>query len=465
MNFFEQFLQNENSLLKQYSFLLAVSGGIDSVVLCDLFSKASADFFIAHCNFQLRGPESERDEDFVRKLAANYHKNIQVKKFDTVAYADEQQLSIQVAARQLRYSWFKELAANQHVHTELSNSLSIHQQGEKNISFFSRPILIVTAHHADDNIETVMMHFFRGTGLKGLTGMQRLNNGVYRPLLAFRKEEIIDYARNHNLSFVEDSSNSSNNYTRNYFRNELLPAISKVYATAGENILKNIHRLQETAMIYDTAIKDYKRKFIEIKGSEEHLPILKFQQFPAFKTLLWEIISSKNFTAAQVDEVVKLMDADNGSYVLSPTHRIIKNRRWLIITGRENSHLEKLIIIEKDNRLITFDDKQLTLEYIPALHYTITNDNSIAALDASTVQYPLLLRQARQGDYFYPLGMMKKKKLSKFFIDQKLSKTEKENVWVLEMNKKIIWVVGYRIDDRFKIKTSTRDVLKIHFQL
>ncbi len=439
---FSRYLREQYSAKKTGKFLLAISGGIDSVVLCDLFYKAGLDFTIAHCNFQLRGEESDRDELFVKDLGESYGKEVFVKRFETAAYAADKKVSTQVAARDLRYEWFRMLAFDE-----------------------KKADLIVTAHHADDNIETVTMNFFRGTGLKGLIGMDAEYLKIFRPLLRFRKREIIEYAKQNNLKFVEDSSNASNKYTRNYFRNELLPAVQKVFPQAGENILKNIERLREVEQVYEQAIRQQKQRLIEQKGNEEHIPILKLIKTPSYRIILLEIIKEKHFSASQLDEVIKLFDSDNGSYIDSQFYRIIRNRKWIIIAPNNNSEVSNHYIIEAGQKKINFNNQQLTFETIEAAHFQISSSANIACLDAKELEYPLLLRKSRQGDYFYPLGMMKKKKLSRFLIDQKLSKTEKENVWVLESNKKIIWVVGYRIDERFKIELKTKEVLKISLVL
>lgn len=431
-------LQEHCAAQKARKFLLAVSGGVDSVVLCDLCYKAGLDFIIAHCNFQLRGEESGRDELFVKSLGEAYGKEVFVKKFETAAYASDKKVSTQVAARDLRYEWFRILAFDE-----------------------KRADLIVTAHHADDNIETVVMNFLRGTGLKGLIGMDIEYLEIFRPLLPFRKREIIEYARQNNLKFVEDSSNASNKYTRNYFRNELLPAVQKVFPQAEENILKNIERLREVEQVYDQAIKQHKKRLIEPKGNEEHIPILKLTKTPSYKIILWEIIKEKHFTAGRLDEVIKLLDSDNGSYIESEFYRIIKNRKWIIIAPKNPNEESNHFIIDADTKKIQFNNQQLIFETINAPHFKISPLANIACLDAKGLVYPLLLRKSKQGDYFYPLGMRKKKKISRFLIDQKLSKTEKEKVWVLESNKKILWVVGYRIDDRFKIEPNTQKVMKV----
>jgi tRNA(Ile)-lysidine synthase len=438
MNLLDKFSGHlkKRHLLPVNRYLVAVSGGVDSVALCDLLFKSGYDFVIAHCNFQLRGEESERDEHFVKSLGDKYNKEVLVERFNTSAIAEQQKISIQEAARSLRYEWFNKLMEDQ----------------------IAKPLL--TAHHADDNIETVAMNFFRGTGLKGLTGIPEVPL-IKRPLLPFRKQEIKDYAKENNLEFVEDSSNASIKYTRNFFRNELLPQVQKVFTAAEENILKNIERFKEVEQVYDIAIKDYKAKLIEQKGDEEHIPILKLKKIIPYRTVLWEILKEKHFSAGQVDEVIKLFDADNGSYIDSDSFRIIKNRKWLIITRKTDDWSNIHFVIEEDTKKIKFNEQQLVVEKVPANNFQIPTSSNVACVDAGQIQFPLLLRKWKQGNYFYPLGMRKKKKLSRFFIDIKLSKTEKENVWVLESNKRVVWIVGYRIDDRFKITGNTKSVLKI----
>ncbi len=414
-------------------YLVAVSGGIDSVVLCDLFQRSGTDYAIAHCNFQLRGAESERDESFVRALAAKYGRQIYVQQFDTETYASEHRISKQVAARDLRYAWFRNLLKAQ-----------------------TLPGFVVTAHHADDNIETVVMNFFRGTGLKGLAGMDRHFQEVYRPMLGFRKKDILAYAHFHALDFVEDSSNASSNYTRNYFRNDLLPAVQAVFPEAEENILRNIQRLNEAQMVYDDAIALKLKKLVEVRGNEDHIPILKLKQFQPLRTIIWEIIKTKGFSAAQTDEVVRLLDADNGSYIESTDYRVLKNRKWLIIAPKAVHDPGAILLVGDSDVEVHFEGGKLSIEpFAVSVSFSIPSSPKVACVDAKDLQFPLMLRRWKTGDYFYPLGMNKKKKLSRFFIDQKLSKIQKENAWVLESNKKIVWVLGYRIDDRFKFTKAT----------
>jgi tRNA(Ile)-lysidine synthase len=422
-------------------FILAVSGGVDSVVLVDLFAKTNLDFVIAHCNFKLRGQESERDEQFVKALAVKYAKEIFIKCFDTKTYADEHKVSIQVAARDLRYNWFAELQST------VSNQ---------------RLTAIVTAHHQNDNIETVLINFFRGTGIQGLTGINSFDGErkILRPLLLFKKEELLQYATDNSLTFVEDSSNTTNKYTRNNFRNQIIPLVKQHFPSAEENLLNNIQRLHEVELLYNESVEKYKKSLIVLKGEELHIPILKLKKVTTLHTIIWELIKSFNFSASQVNEIIKLLDSNNGSYIQSATNRIIKNRNWIIITPlKEEQSLT--IIIEKEDKKIEFGNGKIIIEQLQKSTLKPQTSNEVATIDFDTLEFPLLLRKWKQGDYFYPLGMTKKQKLSKFFINQKLSLIQKENVWVIESNKRIVWIVGYRIDNRFKITDLTKVIMKL----
>ena len=443
---FMAYIQQHDLFQAKDTLLLAVSGGIDSVVLCELCRQAGYHFFIAHCNFQLRGAESMRDEDFVKQLAKKYGVEIFVKRFDTKAYAQQHKCSIQVAARELRYDWFKEL----------------------------KPTRIVTAHHADDNIETVLMNFFKGTGLAGLRGILPRQGMIVRPLLFATKESIRQFASDNQLQWVEDSSNAEDAYTRNDIRHNLLPLLKDIYPQVTSNLAANIERFRDIEILYRQKIDDTLKKLVEKKNGELHIPILKLQKTNAASTILYEVIHPFGFTSKQVEEVMHLLQSETGKYVVSSTHRILKNRNWLIIAPLRSAEVSHILVEEAETALQFAGGRlQLSKEKVKASKQFIgTNEGEIlpklrqspgnlALLDAALVTFPLILRKWKPGDYFYPLGMRKKKKLARFFIDQKLSATDKEKVWVLEMDKKIIWIVGMRIDDRFKVTDSTSGILKI----
>ncbi len=435
---FQEYIRSFSLTEQKDHLLLAVSGGVDSVVLCELVFQSGYKFSIAHCNFHLRGKESDRDEEFVQSLAKRYPAQFLIKKFDTENYAKEKKISIQVAARELRYAWFHELI----------------QEGKGDY--------IVTAHHLDDNIETVLMNFFKGTGLTGLRGMLPKSGKIVRPLLFARKEELLQFAKQKDLQWVEDSSNASDKYSRNYLRHQLIPIIEKIFPTAIDNLGDNIERFRELEKFQLDAIQLQLKKLVEKKGEELHIPVLKLKKMVSPKTILHALITPLGFGPAAVEETVHLMESETGKYLLSDSHRILKNRNWLIISPLQVEAQEQVVVddwVEK----IPFRDGQLLLKHKPADNIELMGNNGKALLDQDKIKFPLILRKWKPGDYFYPLGMKKKKKLARFFIDQKLSLTEKEKAWVIEMNKKIVWVVGMRIDDRFKITSNTKKVMEISF--
>lgn len=440
---FKQYISDQGLFSLSDQLLLAVSGGIDSVVLCELCKQSGYDFAIAHCNFQLRDADSERDEKFVSELAGKYNVNFHVVKFETTKIAAERKIATQEAARELRYHWFEEIR-------------------EKNNYRY-----ILTAHHADDNIETATMNFFRGTGIKGIRGIEPKHEAVVRPLLFARRKEIESFLKEHKLEFVADYTNQQDDYTRNYFRNQVIPLIERSFPGVNENILANIDRFRETELLYHQAIDLHKKKLLEYKGDEIHIPVLKLKKTQPVHSILYEIIKGYGFSSLQTNDVINLMDSESGKYVESSSHRIIKNRKWLIIAPKQAETANTILIENGDSNVqCSMFKVQCSIVETSNFKPVIAGDqaktsNSLACLDADEIKFPLLLRKWKQGDYFYPLGMKKKKKLSRFFIDQKLSKTDKEKIWVIEMDKKIVWIVGHRIDDRFKITDKTKIMLKI----
>lgn len=441
MDIFKKFIEynkKERLFEPNQKLLLAVSGGVDSVVLCHLCKIAGYDFSIAHCNFQLREAASDADEAFVRQLAAALGVPLFVTHFDTAAIAAAEKKSIETTARDLRYQWFEKLRLEYHLD------------------------YILTAHHADDNIETVMMHFFRGTGIKGLRGILPKQGKLIRPLLFSRRSELETFVAAHQIPFVTDHTNAENDYTRNYFRNIILPLVGERYPEAAKNVLSNIERFAETETLYRQAVEVHIKKLVEPKGNEVHIPVLKLLKTVPLHSVLYEIIKAYGFTAHQTEEVAGLLQSETGKKVQSPSHRIIKNRHWLIIAPLQTEAAAH-ILIEENNGSIELAQGKIMLEKLDAAHATIVNNAQVALLDAGAIQFPLLLRKWKTGDYFYPLGMQKKKKINRFLIDQKQSITQKENTWVIEMDKKILWVVGLRIDERFKVTLATKLVLKITY--
>jgi tRNA(Ile)-lysidine synthase len=435
---FEAYVSHHQLFQKQHHLLIAVSGGADSVVLCELCHRAGFNFTIAHCNFHLRNEESDRDEAFVKQLGLYYHVEVLVKHFDTMTIAAREKKSIETIARELRYGWFSEL-------------LQKHN-----------PVLhwLLTAHHAQDNIETVMMNFFRGTGIAGMHGILPKNGQIIRPLLFAKKQDILEFANAHALRYETDSTNAQNDFTRNFFRNQLLPNLQQVFPEVEKNILYNIQRFTEAELLYHQAVELHKKKLMLIKGDEVHLPVLLLQKTKPLHTILYEILKPFSFSSHQTKEALQLLESETGKFVLSATHRLLKNRNWLIIAPLANPAMQPVVIQSGDEILHT-PIGTLQILHKKMVDTTLVPQPETAQLDAAEISFPLLLRKWKTGDYFYPLGMGKKKKISRFLIDCKIPLHQKENVWVLEAGKKIVWVVNHRIDNRFKLKATTEQVLQI----
>jgi tRNA(Ile)-lysidine synthase len=419
--------------------VVAISGGVDSVVLAFLCKEAGLAVTLAHCNFQLRGAESDQDEAVVRQLAANWQLPLQVNNVDLAAYATLHKLSTQEAARQFRYQWFDLLA----------------KEAEQ-------PCWILTAHQADDNAETVAMHFFRGTGLSGLTGIPPRNGMVLRPMLGLWRHQILQLAHEKGLSFVNDSSNANEKYTRNYFRHTLFPAIEKVYPQVKENLIDSIRRFTEIESLYAQCMSRLRHSLLVKKGKEFKVSVRALRQRTG-RTLLYELFTPFGFSSGQLVEIEKLLIAQTGATVQAAdgAYRLIRNRDFLVLSPVQTAAAEGQSIDA------SFTSVSFAMGRVEISEHAHTGQNpppvaDVAWLDAGRIRFPLMLRPWKAGDYFYPLGMGKKKKIARFLIDQKLSVSQKESVWVLESEKKIIWVVGMRIDDRYKVTNKTKQICKIH---
>jgi len=436
---FKEFIAKERLFAPDEKLLLAVSGGLDSVVLTELCHRCKFDFIPVHCNFQLRGEESERDEAFFGRLCQRYGRSGHAGRFDTRQYAESNRVSVQVAARELRYGWFEDFVRD------------------------GRARWILTAHHLDDNIETMLMHFFKGTGIAGMRGILPKQGNIVRPLLFARKEDLKAFAAGAGLEWVEDSSNESDKYTRNFFRHQLLPLVEQAYPASPNNLADNLQRFREVEVLYRQAVEGWKKKLMEPRGEEVHIPVEKLRKADPLPTVVHEIISSYGFSAPQVGEVIALLDSATGKYVRSKTHRIIRNRNWLLIVPLMEEQAENLLV-EAQSTSIHYKEGELRITRMAIADLPHLDQNAdVALLDAGKITYPLLLRRWKPGDYFYPLGLRKKKKVARFLIDTKVSMADKERTWVLEMDKKLIWIVGRRIDDRLKITPATKQVLRIGF--
>ncbi|MFM2439536.1 MAG: tRNA lysidine(34) synthetase TilS [Bacteroidota bacterium] len=429
--------------IKNNHFLIAVSGGLDSIVLAYLMHQIGAKCTIAHVNFQLRGAESERDENFVRSFSSKWNIPLFVHKSETTQYAQTNKMGIQEAAREIRYAWFDTIMKELAVTT-------------------GKPIFLLTAHHADDQVETVLMQLFRGTGLHGLTGIPARRNdsmAIIRPLLSYTKAQLAAFAQANSIQNIEDSSNTKNDYTRNLIRNKLIPEIEAVYPNVTQNIVATVERLKEAAEIVNTTIDAYWKKGLRISKGILFIPIVYWEKVITNQTYTWGLIKNFGFKASQIEEVVKLLHASDGAYIETNTHRFIKWKAQIQLVANDAS--TEHIIINKEDVEVQGKWQNLHFHIKQINELVINPDTNYAYLDADLIQWPLLLRTWQSPDYFYPLGLRKKKKLNHFLGSLKLSPTIKARITLLTTGDKILWVIGKRIDDRFKVTNSTKEVLVI----
>lgn len=431
----------QNHLLHNFQFLhgkkilLATSGGKDSMVMLHLFQQLDYKIGIAHCNFQLREMESFGDQNFVQEYASANNIPVFITQFDTKAFSEDYKISTQVAARELRYNWFYEL-----LETEKYD-------------------YILTAHHADDNLETFLINLSRGTGLEGLIGIPEQNEKVVRPLLAFSQEEIEDYASLNGIQWREDSSNASDKYLRNKIRHHVVPLLKEL----NPNFLLSFHKTQgylqqAQDMVDDAAIMVY-QQVAQQDGDTIYFDLKKLQKLPNYKSYLYQWLNEFGFKA-WVD-IYDLVDSQSGKCVYSSEYRLLKDRdSLLLIRLNEEDEIQEYAILENQKEV----NIPLNLSFCKVADISIGSNKTIF-VDADKLHYPLVLRHWNEGDHFQPFGMDgKSKKISKLFKDEKLSLIEKESKWLLCSNTEIVWVIGLRQDERFRIDNTTKNILKIQLE-
>ncbi len=423
--------KNFPSLLNN-KFIVAVSGGVDSIVLFHLCRNLKLNFVVAHCNFKLRGKESDDDELFVKNLAAKYKISFYSNSFNTKELSNSSNKSVQMIARDLRYSWFN----------KLSEKLGIDY--------------IITAHHIDDSIETFLINLSRGAGINGFLGIPEVNNKINRPLLAFTKDQLKSYALENKILFREDSSNKKKDYIRNRIRLEVIPKLKKINPYLLESFPKTIKKLEQSKSIIADRIAKVLSEVSFKKGEELFFEIESIKNLSNIEAYVYEIFKQYNFT--QWDDIVDLLDSQTGKEVVSKTHRLLKNREYLILTKKVGlQEISTLINSSKEEIKISAG----TIIFSKADKIDKKNPYSIF-LDSKKLKFPLKVRNVVSGDYFYPFGMDGKKKVSKYLKDQKISKYDKEKTLILETSKnEIVWLIGMRLDHRFSVTDKTKEILKI----
>ncbi len=417
-------------------YLLAVSGGIDSVTLADLFHRLGCRFDLAHCNFSLRGAASDADQAFVEHLASSLQVACHVKTFDTEQYASGKGISLQMAARDLRYGWFAELAATGYD-------------------------AVAVAHNRNDDVETLLLNLARGCGLRGLTGMKARQDKVIRPLLFATRSEIQEYASLRKLEWREDASNASDKYLRNRIRHHVVPELTRVNPAFLQHAADMMNRLGQTEKLFGMFIDEVRTRHCTRQAGRFLIDIAGICEYPAAETLLYELLREFGCTDLHTVPILESFAATPGKRFYTRTHCITRDRTHLVVTP-----LSKLSDgewrIDADTGAVS-DPLQLRFRHFQAEDYIIPRVASIASLDAGCLEFPLILRRWKQGDRFQPLGLSGHKKISDYLINNKVPLPDKDHTWVIESGGNIVWLVGHRIDDRVKITPATATVLQIEY--
>lgn len=414
--------------------LLAVSGGLDSMAMFRLLKEAGLPVAVAHCNFQLRGADSDGDEELVRATCQQYNTPFFVRRFETAGYASQQGISIQMAARELRYVYFNEL-------------LDTHGYD-----------YVATAHHFNDVIETTFLNLIRGTGIEGFTGIAPKNGKIIRPLLFATREMLLAYVLSNQVPWREDSSNDTDDYQRNFLRHQVIPRLLELNPNFEETFRDTHERLLGSRDLTRAFLKTFQASAVQVSDNKTTIDIRKLRQSESPAVILWEIIKEFGFNFDQSRQVIR--DHQPGKIFLSASHQLLVDRQQYIIGKNEDADLRS-VFIENGEQTAFNAGFTLTLKEVPDADFELIKDQAIAQVDADQLQYPLIWRTWRAGDYFMPLGMRQEKKLSDFLIDLKIPFNDKADITVLESGGHIMWVVGFRISERFKVKAHTKRILII----
>lgn len=414
--------------------MLAFSGGVDSVVLASLLKETDYDLELAHCNFKLRGKESDADEKFCKDLAKKLNVKIHTIQFNTKEHIKKTKLSTQMAARELRYNWFRELVK------------------DHKFDF------VLTAHQSNDNVETLLINLIRGTGINGLQGIPVKQDRMVRPLLFASKDEITAYAKKKKLKFRHDSSNDEVKYKRNFLRHEVIPALKTLNPALEQTFEHNIRLFKQASQVVKQFVNEKRKTVVNKDGS---INISELMKEDAAELLLFEFLQPFGFNSSQTEQIFKSLHAKlPGKLFLSDTHQALIDRD-LIVVQTPAAEIQKEFAISE---IEDFKKLPFTISADISTEKNIISDKQIAQIDLDQTEFPMKIRKWQQGDKFMPLGMKGYKKVSDFLINQKLNRFEKENVWLLLNKNEIVWVIGKRLDDRYKITPNTKKILKLELK-
>jgi len=434
LNRIKEFIETHMLLRIGERVLLAVSGGVDSVVMAHLFADTDFDCAIAHCNFQLRGEDSDSDEAFVRSLAARLEMPVYVERFDVDREMKDRGISLQMAARDLRYDWFSSLARRQEFDTT------------------------ATAHNLNDSVETFFLNLARGTGIRGLTGIPERNSQVIRPMLFASRKEIESYARSQRIAYREDASNRETKYQRNKIRHDVIPTLEQINPAFINTMASNMERMTELKELVEQSVDRVRKELFQSLAGEIRIQTHSLMKLEPLGTWLYELFAPFGFTRLQCREIGNLPGSESGKRFLSTSHQLFKDRDQLILVESRADSFERYYLETPDRpSSLPFSMDMEVLQREDLDHFP--GDPMTACLDFDEVQFPMTIRRWLHGDYFYPLGMDQMKKLSDFFVDQKVPVPVKERTWILANGKKIVWIMGQRIDNRYRITDKTRRVL------
>ncbi|WP_165025727.1 tRNA lysidine(34) synthetase TilS [Dysgonomonas sp. ZJ279] len=430
----KQYILNHQLLDSGDKIIVGVSGGADSVAILDMLHQLGYECIVAHCNFHLRNEESNRDALFVKDLCKTYNLKFDSIDFDTNKYAADKAISIEMAARELRYNWFEELRIKH------------------------KAVSIAVAHHQDDSVETILLNLIRGTGIRGLTGISAQNGSIIRPLLCLTRNDITSYLSQRNISYVTDSTNNEDIYTRNKIRLNVIPLLETINPSVKDSISQTAEYLLQVQNIYLDYIDKAKSEILN--GNK--IDIEKLIKYNEPKAILFEILSVYKFNSETIDGIFNALNGISGKIFYSNTHRVLKDRGQLVISEKEETNTSNNNFEINEATTTLFSPVNFKIETIfNSPNLNIEKDKNILYIDKNKLHFPLTIRRWQQGDWFIPFGMKGKKKVSDYFTDQKLSLFEKENIWLLCSKDAIVWIIGHRSDDRYRITTTTSEIIKI----
>ncbi|MCL1943353.1 MAG: tRNA lysidine(34) synthetase TilS [Candidatus Azobacteroides sp.] len=434
----KKYIEDNHLLTDSAKVIVGVSGGADSVALLDMLCRLGYRCVVCHCNFRLRGNESVRDELFVQTMASVYALPYYKTDFDTEEFAGCNKISVEMAARELRYDWFETMRVQ------------------------LKADAVAVAHHRDDSVETVLLNLARGTGIRGLTGIRPKNGKVIRPLLCLTRNDILTYVDERELTFMTDSTNKDVIYIRNFIRREIIPLFEQINPEFRESVLRTIDYLSGTESFYRQMIEQYKQKVIQQHENQVRISIAGISASASPITLLFEILSLYGFNSSDVSDVYESLNGISGKEFFSKSHRLVKDREYLILTENQTSTENDLSFPVPENTTELENPIALRFSVIEKNEaFVLLKSKTIACFDADMIKFPLMLRHWKSGDCFVPFGMTGKKKLSDYFSDRKFSLIDKENIWLLCSGNNIIWIVGERIDNRFRINDQTKRILVV----